>query len=187
LVDISGIDGSGLGARYAAALYALAFEQGTLNQVVEQMAALGTVISGSPDVARLLANPLTDGAKIAPALTKALESQGFLPIIRSFVGVVIANRRLRDLPALIAGFATYVAAKRGEAVADVTSAHPLNDVQRTQLRARLTEAGFSNVHLVEKIDPTILGGLILKIGAKIFDTSLRSRLTRLTYSLKGAA
>ena len=62
-------------------------------------------------------------------------------MVRNFVNVAVANRRLRDLPALIAGFAAYVAAKRGEIVADVTSAHALSDVQRNQLRARLTEAG----------------------------------------------
>jgi len=187
LVQISGTAETGLSARYAGALYALAFEQGVLNEVVAQMAALGALIDGNDDLQRLIKNPLTEGAKIRTALDNALQSQGFLPVIRNFVNVVIANRRLADLPRLIAGFAAYAAAKRGEIVADVTSAHPLSDVQRNQLRARLTEAGFGSVKLLEHTDASLLGGLVLKIGSRLYDTSLKSRLNRLNYSLKGAA
>lgn len=178
---------TGLSARYAAALYALAFEKNILDEVVGQMAALGRLLRENGDLARLVANPLTDAARIAPALTEALSAQGFLPIIRNFVNVAITNRRLRDLPGLITGFAAYAAAKRGEIVAHVTSAHALSDVQRNQLRARLTEAGYGNVQLIEATDASLLGGMVLKIGAKLFDTSLKSRLNRLNYSLKGAA
>jgi F-type H+-transporting ATPase subunit delta len=116
-----------------------------------------------------------------------LRGQGFSTLVRHFVGVVIANRRLAALPALIAGFAAYVAGRRGEITASVTSAHPLSDLQRTQLRARLTEAGYGRVNLTETVDAAVLGGLSLKIGAQLYDTTLRSRLDRLTYSLKGAA
>ncbi len=187
MVDITGTGETGLSARYAAALYALAFDQNLLNEVIDQMASLGELIKDSDALRQLVANPLTDSAKAAPVLSEALAAQGFLPIVRNFVNVVIANRRLRDLPALITGFAAYVAAKRGEIVAYVTSAHALTDTQRTQLRARLTEAGYGSVKLVESTDATLLGGMVLKIGAKLFDTSLKSRLNRLNYSLKGAA
>jgi F-type H+-transporting ATPase subunit delta len=184
---MTGTGETGLSARYSAALYALAFDQNILNEVIDQMASLGQLIRENADLRRLLGNPLTDAARVAPVLTKALSEQGFLPIIRNFVNVVITNRRLRDLPGLIDGFAAYVAAKRGEIVADVTSAHALTDLQRTQLRARLTEAGFSGVKLIEHTDAGLLGGIVLKIGAKLYDTSLKSRLNRLNYSLKGAA
>jgi F-type H+-transporting ATPase subunit delta len=184
---MTGTGETGLSARYSAALYALAFDQNNLNEVVDQMASLGRLIGESDDLRRLIENPLTDAARAAPVLAKALSAQGFLPIVQNFVNVAIANRRLRDLPRLIAGFAAYVATKRGEIVADVTSAHALSDVQRNQLRARLTEAGYGNVKLVEHTDPGLLGGLVLKIGAKLYDTSLKSRLNRLNYSLKGAA
>ena len=72
-------------------------------------------------------------------------------------------------------------------VASVTSAHPLTELQRIQLRARLTESGYGSVRLDEHLDPSLLGGLTLKIGPKLYDTSLKSRLQRLQYSLKGAA
>jgi F-type H+-transporting ATPase subunit delta len=120
-------------------------------------------------------------------LNGALAAQGFSPLVLNFVNVAVANRRLRDLPALVSGFAAYVAAKRGEIVATVTTAHGLTDLQRTQLRARLTESGFGSVRLVELVDASLLGGMTLKIGAKLYDTSLKSRLSRLNYSLKGAA
>jgi F-type H+-transporting ATPase subunit delta len=116
----------GFAARYGAALYDLAFEEGKLDLVVEQMAALGRLIAETPDLQRLIGNPLT-------------------------------------------------------------SAQALTDTQRNQLRARLTESGFGNVRLAESVDPSLLGGLVLKIGTRLYDTSLKSRLSRLNYSLKGAA
>ncbi len=178
---------TGFAARYATALYALAFEEKRLDQVVDEMAALGRLIGESADLRRYIGTPLTDAGKAAPVVDEILEKQGFSSLVRRFVGIAIRNRRLRDLPALVAGFAAYVARKRGEIVADVASAHPLSDVQRAQLRARLTESGYSNVKLNERVEPALLGGLVLKIGPRIYDTSLRSRLQRLNYSLKGAA
>jgi F-type H+-transporting ATPase subunit delta len=176
-----------LSKRYAAALYALADEQGVLNETVDQLAALGRLIQESPAFSALIGNHVLDARQAAGPMDKVLEAQGFLPLIRNFVGVIIANRRLKDLPALISGFAAYAAAKRGEVVATVASAHKLTDLQRVQLRARLTEAGYSSVRLDEHLDPSLLGGLTLKIGPKLYDTSLKSRLQRLQYSLKGAA
>jgi F-type H+-transporting ATPase subunit delta len=176
-----------LSTRYAAALYPLADEQGILNETVDQMAALGQLINESQAFADLIGNPILDAKQVSGPIDKVLEAQGFSTLIRNFVGVVIANRRLRDLGALVAGFAAYAAAKRGEVIATVASAHGLTDLQRVQLRARLTEAGYSSVRLDEHLDPSLLGGLTLKIGPKLYDTSLKSRLQRLQYSLKGAA
>jgi F-type H+-transporting ATPase subunit delta len=176
-----------LSARYAAALYALAADQNSLNETVDEMDALGRLIGESEALRWLIKDPLIDAAKAAPALNNALTEQGFSLIVRNFVNVAVMNRRLKDLPKLITGFAAYAAAKRGEIVAHVTSAHPLTDLQRTQLRARLTETGYGKVKLFEHTDPALLGGLTLKIGSKLFDTSLKSRINRLNYSLKGAA
>ncbi len=187
LVDITGTGVNGLAARYAAALYALAAERGTLDETIAQMEAMGRLIKESKPLSALIANPLTDTSKVGPALDQALAAQGVAELVRHFVGVVAANRRLRDLPMLIEGFAAYAAAKRGEVVATVTSAHVLNDTQRSQLRARLAETGFGTVRLVEHVDGALLGGLKLQIGDKLYDTTLKSRLNRLNYSLKGAA
>jgi F-type H+-transporting ATPase subunit delta len=107
--------------------------------------------------------------------------------VRDFVGVVSANRRLRALREIVTAFAALVADRRGIITAHVTSAQPLNDLQRQQLRARLIEAGYGNVNILEQIQPDLLGGLVVRIGARLYDTSLKSRLQRLQYAMKGAA
>jgi F-type H+-transporting ATPase subunit delta len=101
--------------------------------------------------------------------------------------VVIANRRLRDLPGLIGAFAALVAERRGVVTAEVVSAKPLDERTEQTLRARLIEAGYGNVHLVKAVDPSLLGGLVVRIGTRLYDSSLKSRLQRLHYAMKGAA
>ena len=101
--------------------------------------------------------------------------------------MIANNRRLGALRQIVGAFGALVADKRGIVTAHVASAHPLSDVQRQQLRARLIEAGYGNVNINEQVDPGLLGGLVLKIGARLYDTSLKSRLQRLQFAMKGAA
>jgi F-type H+-transporting ATPase subunit delta len=159
--------GGGLPGRYAAALYDLADERRELDLVVEQMDALGRLIDQSAPLRRLLGSPLVDVMQASAALRAVLEPQGFGKTVLDFTGVIAANRRLAALRTIVTAFATLVAQKRGVVVAGVTTAHPLTDVQREQLRARLIESGYGNVNL--------------------YDTSLKSRLQRLQYAMKGAA
>ena len=93
----------------------------------------------------------------------------------------------RALRSIIAAFSGLVADKRGVVVAEVETAHPLTDLQEQQLRARLIEAGYGRVNIVKRVDPSLLGGLVVKVGARLYDTSLKSRLQRLQYAMKGAA
>lgn len=179
--------GGGLTDRYAAALYAHASDQQQIDAVVAQVDSLGQLIAASDDMKLLLRSPLIDVNTAAKAIRAVLESHGFGKIVMDFVGVVAANRRLPVLPAIITAFAALVAAKRGVVVAEVQTAHPLSDVQEQQLRARLIEAGYGNVNIVKKVDPNLLGGLVVRIGARLFDSSLKSRLQRLQYAMKGAA
>lgn len=179
--------GGGLTDRYAAALYAHASDQHQLDLVVEQMDAFGRLIDTSDDLKRLLRSPLIDVNTSLKALRAALEAQGFGKIVLDLVGVVVSNRRMSALRGIVAAFAALVAEKRGVVVAQVESAHPLTDVQEQQLRARLIEAGYGNVNIVKKVDPALLGGLVVRIGARLFDSSLKSRLQRLQYAMKGAA
>jgi len=177
----------GLAGRYAAALYAHAEDMNALDATVSEMEALGRLIDGSADFRRLIESPLIDVNQATRAASAVLEGQGFGKVIRDFVGVIAANRRLRALPSIVVAFAALVADKRGVVTAHVESARPLTDLQRQQLRARLIEAGYGNVNIVEKVDATLLGGLVVKIGARLYDTSLKSRLQRLQYAMKGAA
>ena len=179
--------GGGLTDRYAAALYAHADDLNALDAVVAEMEALGRLIDASPDFRRLLESPLIDVITATKAVTAVLDGHGFGKAVRDFVGVIAANRRLRALREIVNAFATLVADRRGITTAHVASAQPLNDVQRTQLRARLIEAGYSNVNILEQVEPDLLGGLVVRIGARLYDTSLKSRLQRLQYAMKGAA
>ena len=179
--------GGGLTDRYAAALYAHADETGALDAVVSEMESLGRLIDISPEFRRLIESPLIDVATAIKAVLAVLEQQGFGKQVRDFAGVIATNRRLRALREIVTAFATLVADRRGIITAHVASATPLSDLQRQQLRARLIEAGYGNVNIQEQVQPDLLGGLIVRIGARLYDTSLKSRLQRLQYAMKGAA
>jgi F-type H+-transporting ATPase subunit delta len=179
--------GGGLADRYAAALYAHADDNRALDEVVAQMVDLGRLIDASADFRRLLASPLIDVKTATAAAQAVLASEGFGKEVRDFVGVICVNRRLRALRDIVSAFATLVAERRGIVTAHVASAHPLNDLQRQQLRARLIEAGYGSVNIDERVEADLLGGLIVRIGARLYDTSLKSRLQRLQYAMKGAA
>jgi F-type H+-transporting ATPase subunit delta len=177
----------GVANRYAAALYSQADETGQLDDTVEQMDVLGRLIDQSADFRRLLGDPTIDAHAASKAALAVLGGEGFGKLVQNFVGVVAANRRLSALRGIVAAFAALVAQKRGVVVAEIGSAHPLTAVQREQLRARLIEAGYGQVRLQESVDPSLLGGLVVRVGARLYDTSLKSRLQRLQYALKGAA
>lgn len=179
--------GGGLAERYASALYSLADDQHMLDQVVNEVDSLGQLIDQSADFRRVLQSPLIDVPHATRATLAVLEAEGFGKLVRDFVGVVATNRRLRELRQIVHAFAALVAERRGIITAYVMSAHPLNDVQRQQLRARLIEAGYGNVNIHESVQPDLLGGLVVRVGARLYDTSLKSRLQRLQYAMKGAA
>ncbi len=181
------VSGGGLADRYAAALYSFAEDNRALDQIVTEMDQLGRMIDQTADFRRLLESPLIDVQQACKAALAVLEREGFGKPVRDFVGVVASNRRLRNLHAIVSAFAALVAEKRGVITAYVASAHKLNDVQRQQLRARLIEAGYGNVNIIEQVEPDLLGGLVVRVGARLYDTSLKSRLQRLQYAMKGAA
>jgi F-type H+-transporting ATPase subunit delta len=179
--------GGGLTDRYAAALYSHADDQHALDVVVAEMETLGRLIDSSADFRRLLESPLIDIQTARRAALAVLEHEGFGKQVRDFVGVIVSNRRLRVLRQIVAAFADLVAEKRGVITAHVASAHKLTDLQRQQLQARLIEAGYGNVNIHESVESDLLGGLVVRIGARLYDTSLKSRLQRLQYAMKGAA
>ena len=176
-----------LAGRYALALYEYAEETGSLDRVIEELDALGRLIDQSSDFRLFLANPLIDIQEGTKTVRAVLQDQGFGTIVQDFVGVISHNRRLFFLRPIVQAFAALVDKKRGVVRAEVTSAHALTDLQSTQLRARLTELGYGRVQINETVDPSLLGGLVVKLGARLYDTSLKSRLQRLQYAMKGAA
>jgi F-type H+-transporting ATPase subunit delta len=182
----------GAAARYALALLGLAddkrqAEPGALDRIaadLEQVLALWRDDAGFRD---FIADPRFDAVKQRAATFAILDRIGTGAEVRNLVGVMIMNRRLSALPAVAGAFGALLAARRGQQTAEVVTAHALTDTQRTQIVARLTEAGHSGVRLSESVDPSILGGLIVRIGSRLYDNSIKSKLQRLQYAMKGAA
>ncbi|MFC0410780.1 F0F1 ATP synthase subunit delta [Roseomonas elaeocarpi] len=178
---------TGLAQRYAQALLDLANERRTVDKVAADMETLLALWRDDDTFRAFVSDPRLDAASQMKGIFAVLDRAGVSGDVRNLVGVLVNNRRLAVLPTVATGFATLLAESRGQQTAEVTTAHPLSDTQRTQIAARLTEAGFGNVRLIETLDPSILGGMILRIGSRLYDTSIKSRLQRLSYAMKGAA
>lgn len=183
---------TGLAARYAYALLGLADDQrqqdpGALDRIAADLDRLAGLWSGDATFRSFVADPRLDATAQRQGAFAILERAGIGTEVRNLVGVLIGNRRLAQLPQVAQAFGGLLAERRGQQTAVVTSAHALTDTQRAQIGARLTEAGFSGVRLSEQVDPSILGGLIVRIGSRLYDNSIKSKLQRLQYAMKGAA
>lgn len=183
---------TGLATRYAQALLGLAddarqADPGATDRIAGDLDRLFALWSEDETFRAFVADPRLDAAQQRQGAFAVLERAGVGTEVRNLVGVLIANRRLAALPQVAQAFGALLAERRGQQTAVVTSAHPLTDTQRAQIGARLTEAGFSGVRLSEQVDPSILGGLIVRIGSRLYDNSIKSKLQRLQYAMKGAA
>lgn len=183
---------TGVAERYATALLGLADDKrqtdpGALDRIAADLEGLFGLWRDDAGFRAFIADPRLDAAAQQRGAFALLEKAGIGTEVRNLVGVLIANRRLGQLPAVAASFGAQLATRRGQQTADVVTAHPLSDTQRAQIAARLTEAGYSNVKLVERVDASILGGLIVRIGSRLYDNSIKSKLQRLQYAMKGAA
>ncbi|WP_415429757.1 F0F1 ATP synthase subunit alpha [Acetobacter malorum] len=175
---------NGLEGRYATALYELAAEQQQLDAVLDECAALARLIDESAPLRTVLDDRRLDIRVSRKAVLAVLDSQGFCQTLKNFVGVVADNRRLPNLRQIMAAVDALASARRGEVVADVTSAQPLTTTQRAQLQVRLAEAGYSRITIRERVDSSLLGGLVVRVGAKLYDASLQTRLFRLHYVME---
>jgi len=183
---------SGVAERYALALLGIAddarqTDPGALDRIAADLEGLFSVYLNDAEFRAFLADPRRGAAEQKKAIFAIIENSGIGDEVRKLMGVLIANRRLSQFPAVAAAFGAKLALRRGQQVATVITAFPLNDTQRAQITARLTESGFSGVKLAETVDTTILGGLIIRIGSRLYDNSLKSKLQRLQFAMKGAA
>jgi F-type H+-transporting ATPase subunit delta len=178
---------SGLAQRYALALLELAKDRKEVDRVAADLDRLSALWRDDATFRSFVEDPRLDSGAQRRGAFAVLERAGNAGEVRNLVGVLIANRRLSSLPQVAGAFGVLLAEQRGQQTAEVASAHPLTDVQRTQLAARLTEAGYSNVKLVERVDPTLLGGLVVRLGSRLYDSSIKSKLQRMQYAMKGAA
>ncbi len=142
----------------------------------------------SPDLARLLASPVIGRALQGKALLAVLDAAGITGLTRNFIGAVAANGRARELVAMATAFLAELASRRGETTATVTSAVPLSPQQLQQLNDSLRAVlGGAKVSIDARVEPEILGGLVVKVGSRLFDSSIRSKLQRLQLAMKGVA
>ncbi|MBI0434325.1 F0F1 ATP synthase subunit delta [Roseomonas sp. KE0001] len=178
---------SGLSQRYALALLELAKDRKSVDAVAADLERLQELWQNDAPFRAFIEDPRLDASAQRRGAFAVLDRVGIGGDVRNLIGVLIANRRLPSLPSVIAAFGALLAEQRGQQTAEVATAHPLTDTQRTQLAARLTEAGYSNVKLVERVDPTLLGGLVVRLGSRLYDSSIKSKLQRLQYAMKGAA
>jgi len=183
--DTSGI--AGIAGRYAAALYDLADERKDLDAVAEGLVPLKTMIEESEDLRRLIRSPLIDRRSQKAAIDAVLEKAETPELVRRFVAVVADNRRLFALPAMIDAYRRLLAERRGEVTAEVTSAAPLSDGQVSALTEVLRQKMGAKVAVDLKVDQSIIGGLIVKVGSRMIDNSLRTKLQRLQFAMKGVS
>jgi F-type H+-transporting ATPase subunit delta len=176
---------SGLGERYATALYELADEQKLLDPVAEDLRALRQLITESADLQRLIRSPVLSRAAQGHAIAALGERAGLQALVRNFLGLLAKNRRLFVLPQVIDAYLTELAARRGEITAQVIAAQALTEAQRLRLDEKLRHAVGSKVSIEMRVDPSLLGGLIVKLGSRMVDASLSSKLHRLQLAMKG--
>ncbi|WP_299620960.1 F0F1 ATP synthase subunit delta [Pelagibius sp.] len=176
---------SDLAGRYASALLDLADDRKALDEVAADLKALRALIDESADLRRLLTSPIYSRAQQSKAIAAILEKAGIGELTKRFVLVVADNHRLFALPAMIEGYLAELARRRGEITAEVTSARSLSDGQQAALLDALRATVGSKVQLDLQVDPALIGGLVVKVGSRMIDSSLRSKLQRLQLAMKG--
>lgn len=176
---------TGLAGRYATALYELADEAKALDQVAGDLASLKRAIAENADLQRLIASPLVPRDQQAKAVLALVQKMGLSDLTRRFIGTVARNRRLFQLPAIIDAYTALLAEHRGEVTATVTSAKALTTPQTESINAALRAAVGRKVAVSLNVDPTLLGGLKVKVGSRLVDASLASKLQRLQLAMKG--
>lgn len=177
---------AGVAGRYASALFDLARDEGAIDQVATDLDVLGELLESAPDLVRLVRSPAFDGDDQSRAMSAVMTRAGFAQLTRNFIGVVIKNRRLSALADMIEVFGSLLAHHRGEVNASVTSARPLTDAQLDELKDTLGQMADSNVKLDTKVDANLLGGLVVRLGSRMIDTSLLNKLNNLHSIMKEA-
>ena len=175
---------SGVAGRYASALFELAREQGALDDVARDLASIDEMIRESPDLARLVRSPVISREDQGRAVGAVLEAAGIGDLACRFVGLVARNRRLFALRGMVIAFRNLLADHRGEVSAKVISARPLSDDQVARIKSQLVSAMGQEVSLSTDVDDGLLGGLVVRIGSRMVDSSLRTKLQNMRTAMK---
>ena len=171
--------------RYATALYELAAADQLLDAVAADLQQLQRLTAGSADLRRLFHSPVASRAEQGRAVAALSGKAGLNDLTRRFLGLLARNRRLAALAAVIDAFLGQLAGARGQTTADVVSARELTDRQLAGVRAALQKAVGGEVAVTARVDPGLLGGLVVKVGSRMVDSSLRTKLQQLRLAMKG--
>lgn len=174
----------GIAGRYTTALFELALESGQLDEIASDLADLGAMLAASEDFVRLVRNPLIGRNDQMKAITALAEKAGFTELSTRFLGVMSENRRLFVLPEVVLAYGQLLAAHRGEVVASVTSAIALTSAQESAIENALADELQQKIKLETDVDETLLAGLVVKVGSRMIDSSLKTKLGKLRLAMK---
>jgi F-type H+-transporting ATPase subunit delta len=178
---------SGMAGRYAGALFELALDDKAVDAVKSDLDRFDALVAGSPDLMRLVRSPVFGADEQLKALSAILDKAGIKGLTASFLNAVTANRRLFAVRDMIRGFRVLVARHKGEISAQVTVAETLSDKNLDALKSALKSVtGGKDIDLDVKFDPAIIGGLIVKVGSRMVDSSLRTKLNAIKFAMKEA-
>ena len=179
-----GTAASGLAVRYASALFDLATERKKLDQTASDLTRLKEVLAQSPDLRRFLRSPVLTREQQGQALNVLLGKVGVSDLTQNFVGLLAKNRRLFALGEVVETFLADLARRRGEISAEVTVAQSLSDSQTEAMNAAVKGALGDKVAITVTVDPSLLGGMVVKVGSRMIDNSLRTKIDKLQLAMK---
>jgi len=175
----------GLEGRYANALFELADSAKQLDSVAGDLVALRKAIDESDDLRVLIYIPIIGRETQSKAMLAVVDAMRLSPLTRQFIGLVVQKRRLSRVPGMIRAYLAELARRRGESSAEVVSAVPLSAEQTEKLGEVLRGLVGRKITLEQRVDPDILGGLVVRVGSRMFDSSIRTKLQRLQLAMKG--
>jgi F-type H+-transporting ATPase subunit delta len=184
-VETSGGIQASLAGRYASALFSLARDERQIDAVSNSLSLLAQALVDSREFTELVSSPLVDREQAGKAFAAVAKELSLDPTTENFLGVLARNGRKNQLQPVIRAFRRLAAEHRGETTAEVVTAHPLKDDQLTALKQQLRVRAGREVAVETRIDPEILGGIVVKMGSQMIDASIRTKLNRLAEAMKG--
>jgi F-type H+-transporting ATPase subunit delta len=184
-VENSGGIQASLAGRYATALFGLARDEQQIDAVGRSLDTLEAAMTESADFKALVSSPLIGRAEAGKTIRALIPALGVDPISAKFLGVLADNGRLLELKVVIKAFRKLAADNRGETAAEVTSAFPLSDDQVARIKSNLKARLGRDVAIDAKVDPQLLGGLVVRLGSQMIDASIRTKLNNLALAMRG--
>jgi F-type H+-transporting ATPase subunit delta len=177
---------SGMAGRYATALFDLAREMSAIDAVKADLERFDALVAENPDLARLVRSPVFSAEEQLRALSQVLDRTGIGGIAAKFLKFVATNRRFFSVRDMVRGYRELVARYKGEVTAEITVAERIKDDHVAALKSALKAVSGKDVDLIIKIDPAIIGGLVVKLGSRMVDSSLRTKLNAIRHAMKEA-